>query len=81
MRRPSAKPDPARLLALVRLPSFLRKPIVSPPDEENWVALETITPRRPSTVSFPILPELHHADAQGLMEYPLWSTRYEVPAE
>ena len=48
--------------------SSLRKPTVSPLDEEGWVALETIIPEK--TVR-DILPELRRAGAQGLVEYPL----------
>ena len=54
--------------AVVRLLSSLRKPTVSPLDEEGWVALETIIPEK--TVRH-ILPELRRAGAQGLVEYPL----------
>ena len=48
--------------------SALRKPTVSPLDEDGWVALETIIPEK--TVRH-ILPELRRAGAQGLVEYPL----------
>lgn len=56
------------LPAVSRLLSSLRKPTVSPLDEEGWVALETIIPEK--TVR-DILPELRRAGAQGLVEYPL----------
>lgn len=58
----------ADLEAVTRLLSALRKPTVSPLDEEGWVALETIIPEK--TVRH-ILPELRRAGAQGLVEYPL----------
>ncbi|MGO8671520.1 MAG: ATP phosphoribosyltransferase [Capsulimonadaceae bacterium] len=60
-----AKTDLARVTALL---SSLRKPTVSPLDEDGWVALETIIPEK--TVR-DILPELRRAGAQGLVEYPL----------
>lgn len=56
------------LPAVTRLLSSLRKPTVSPLDEDGWVALETIIPEK--TVR-DILPELRRAGAQGLVEYPL----------
>ena len=56
------------LAAVIGLLSSLRKPTVSPLDEEGWVALETIIPEK--TVRH-ILPELRRAGAQGLVEYPL----------
>lgn len=56
------------LPAVSRLLSSLRKPTVSPLDEDGWVALETIIPEK--TVR-DILPELRRAGAQGLVEYPL----------
>lgn len=58
----------ADLPAVTRLLSSLRKPTVSPLDEDGWVALETIIPEK--TVR-DILPELRRAGAQGLVEYPL----------
>ena len=58
----------ANLDAVTALLSSLRKPTVSPLDEEGWVALETIIPEK--TVRH-ILPELRRAGAQGLVEYPL----------
>ena len=54
--------------AVTSLLSSLRKPTVSPLDEEGWVALETIIPEK--TVR-DILPNLRRAGAQGLVEYPL----------
>ena len=54
--------------AVTALLSSLRKPTVSPLDEEGWVALETIIPEK--TVR-DILPALRRAGAQGLVEYPL----------
>ena len=48
--------------------SSLRKPTVSPLDEDGWVAIETIIPEK--TVR-DILPALRRAGAQGLVEYPL----------
>jgi len=48
--------------------SSLRKPTVSPLDEDGWVALETIIPEK--TVR-DIVPELRRCGAQGLVEYPL----------
>jgi len=54
--------------AVVALLSSLRKPTVSPLDEDDWVALETIIPEK--TVRH-ILPALRRAGAQGLVEYPL----------
>ena len=54
--------------AVTSLLSSLRKPTVSPLDEDGWVALETIIPEK--TVRH-ILPELRRAGAQGLVEYPL----------
>jgi len=56
------------LSAVTRLLSSLRKPTVSPLDEDGWVALETIIPEK--TVR-DILPALRRAGAQGLVEYPL----------
>jgi ATP phosphoribosyltransferase len=56
------------LPAVTALLSSLRKPTVSPLDEEDWVALETIIPEK--TVR-DILPALRRAGAQGLVEYPL----------
>jgi ATP phosphoribosyltransferase len=56
------------LEAVTKLLSSLRKPTVSPLDEEGWVALETIIPEK--TVRH-ILPELRRSGAQGLVEYPL----------
>jgi ATP phosphoribosyltransferase len=56
------------LPAVVRLLSSLRKPTVSPLDEDGWVAIETIIPEK--TVR-DIFPELRRAGAQGLVEYPL----------
>ncbi len=56
------------LPAVTALLSSLRKPTVSPLDEEGWVALETIIPEK--TVR-DILPALRRAGAQGLVEYPL----------
>jgi ATP phosphoribosyltransferase len=53
---------------VTQLLSSLRKPTVSPLDEEGWVALETIIPER--TVR-DIIPALRRAGAQGLVEYPL----------
>ncbi len=58
----------ADLPAVTRLLSSLRKPTVSPLDEDGWVALETIIPEK--TVR-DILPQLRRAGAQGLVEYPL----------
>ena len=54
--------------AVTALLSSLRKPTVSPLDEEGWIALETIIPEK--TVRH-ILPALRRAGAQGLVEYPL----------
>ena len=54
--------------AVTALLSSLRKPTISPLDEEGWVALETIIPEK--TVR-DILPALRRAGAQGLVEYPL----------
>jgi ATP phosphoribosyltransferase len=48
--------------------SSLRKPTISPLDEDGWVALETIIPEK--TVR-DIVPELRRCGAQGLVEYPL----------
>ncbi len=48
--------------------SSLRKPTISPLDEDGWVALETIIPEK--TVRH-IVPELRRCGAQGLVEYPL----------
>ncbi len=56
------------LPTVTTLLSSLRKPTVSPLDEDGWVALETIIPEK--TVR-DILPELRRAGAQGLVEYPL----------
>ncbi len=56
------------LPAVTALLSSLRKPTVSPLDEDGWVALETIIPEK--TVR-DILPALRRAGAQGLVEYPL----------
>ena len=56
------------LAAVTQLLSSLRKPTVSPLDEDGWVALETIIPEK--TVR-DILPALRRAGAQGLVEYPL----------
>ncbi len=56
------------LPTVTALLSSLRKPTVSPLDEDGWVALETIIPEK--TVR-DILPELRRAGAQGLVEYPL----------
>lgn len=56
------------LAAVTRLLSSLRKPTVSPLDEDGWVALETIIPEK--TVR-QVVPELRRAGAQGLVEYPL----------
>ena len=53
---------------VTKLLSSLRKPTVSPLDEDGWVALETIIPEK--TVR-DILPALRRAGAQGLVEYPL----------
>ena len=58
----------ANLPAVTALLSSLRKPTVSPLDEEGWVALETIIPEK--TVR-DLFPELRRAGAQGLVEYPL----------
>ena len=58
----------SNLEAVTSLLSSLRKPTVSPLDEDGWVALETIIPEK--TVR-DILPELRRAGAQGLVEYPL----------
>ena len=58
----------ADLPAVTALLSSLRKPTVSPLDEADWVALETIIPEK--TVR-DILPALRRAGAQGLVEYPL----------
>jgi len=60
-----AKADLPQVTALL---SSLRKPTVSPLDEADWVALETIIPKK--TVR-DILPALRRAGAQGLVEYPL----------
>jgi ATP phosphoribosyltransferase len=56
------------LLQVTKLLSSLRKPTVSPLDEDGWVALETIIPEK--TVR-KVVPELRRAGAQGLVEYPL----------
>jgi len=56
------------LQAVTSLLSSLRKPTVSPLDEEGWVALETIIPERRVRE---IVPELRRCGAQGLVEYPL----------
>lgn len=56
------------LPAVTALLSSLRKPTVSPLDEEGWVALETIIPERRVRE---IIPELRRNGAQGLVEYPL----------
>jgi ATP phosphoribosyltransferase len=53
---------------VTHLLSSLRKPTVSPLDEDGWVALETIIPEK--TVR-DIVPELRRCGAQGLVEYPL----------
>lgn len=58
----------ADLPAVTALLSSLRKPTVSPLDEAEWVALETIIPEK---VVRDILPALRRAGAQGLVEYPL----------
>ena len=58
----------SNLDSVTALLSSLRKPTVSPLDEDGWVALETIIPEK--TVR-DILPELRRAGAQGLVEYPL----------
>ena len=58
----------SNLTAVTDLLPALRKPTISPLDEEGWVALETIIPEK--TVR-DILPELRRAGAQGLVEYPL----------
>jgi ATP phosphoribosyltransferase len=58
----------ADLPGVTKLLSSLRKPTVSPLDEDGWVALETIIPEK--TVR-DILPALRRAGAQGLVEYPL----------
>ena len=58
----------SNLGTVTALLSSLRKPTVSPLDEDGWVALETIIPEK--TVR-DILPELRRAGAQGLVEYPL----------
>jgi len=60
-----AKADLPQVTALL---SSLRKPTVSPLNEADWVALETIIPEK--TVR-DILPALRRAGAQGLVEYPL----------
>lgn len=65
-----AKADLPTVTALL---SSLRKPTVSPLDEEGWVAIETIIPDK--TVR-DILPELRRAGAQGLVEYPLTKVIY-----
>ena len=54
--------------AVTKLLSSLRKPTVSPLDEDGWVALETIIPEK--TVRM-VVPALRRAGAQGLVEYPL----------
>ena len=56
------------LQAVTSLLPSLRKPTVSPLDEEGWVALETIIPERRVRE---IVPELRRCGAQGLVEYPL----------
>jgi ATP phosphoribosyltransferase len=56
------------LSTIAALLSSLRKPTISPLDEDGWVALETIIPE--ITVR-DILPELRRNGAQGLVEYPL----------
>jgi len=56
------------LQAVTGLLSSLRKPTVSPLDEDGWVALETIIPERRVRE---IVPELRRCGAQGLVEYPL----------
>ena len=56
------------LEAVTGLLSSLRKPTVSPLDEDGWVALETIIPEK---IVRDILPALRRAGAQGLVEYPL----------
>jgi ATP phosphoribosyltransferase len=58
----------ASLATISGLLSSLRKPTVSPLDEDGWVAIETIIPEK--TVR-DILPALRRAGAQGLVEYPL----------
>jgi ATP phosphoribosyltransferase len=58
----------ANLPQVTALLSSLRKPTVSPLDEEGWVALETIIPEKRVRE---ILPELRRCGAQGLVEYPL----------
>lgn len=58
----------ANLPEVTALLSSLRKPTVSPLDEEGWVALETIIPERKVRE---ILPDLRRSGAQGLVEYPL----------
>ncbi len=58
----------ADLPGVTALLSSLRKPTVSPLDEADWVALETIIPEK---VVRDILPALRRAGAQGLVEYPL----------
>lgn len=63
----------ANLPTVTSLLSSLRKPTVSPLDEEGWVAIETIIPEK--TVR-DILPELRRAGAQGLVEYPLTKVIY-----
>ena len=56
------------LAEVTKLLSSLRKPTVSPLDEDGWVALETIIPEK--TVRM-MVPALRRAGAQGLVEYPL----------
>jgi ATP phosphoribosyltransferase len=56
------------LNAVINLLSSLRKPTISPLQEDGWVALETIIPEK--TVRH-IVPELRRNGAQGLVEYPL----------
>ena len=58
----------SNLETVTALLSSLRKPTVSPLDEDGWVALETIIPEK---IVRDILPELRRAGAQGLVEYPL----------
>lgn len=60
--------EKSRLDEVTKLLSALRKPTVSPLDEDGWVALETVIPEK--TVR-DIVPALRRAGAQGLVEYPL----------
>ncbi len=58
----------ANLDKVMKLLPALRQPTISPLSNEDWVAIETVLDERESR---DLIPALHQAGAEGIVEYPL----------